>query len=32
VLATGTELPDAELGAWEVFRVAAGAFAAEVVA
>ena len=31
VLATGTELPDAELGAWEVFRVAAGAFAAEEV-
>lgn len=27
VLATGTSLPDAELGAWEVFRVAAGAFA-----
>jgi DNA replication and repair protein RecF len=29
VLATGTELPDAELGTWEVFRVAAGAFASE---
>ncbi|MBC8012264.1 MAG: hypothetical protein H7067_19455, partial [Burkholderiales bacterium] len=29
VLATGTELPDAELGAWEVFKVAGGAFAAE---
>lgn len=27
VLATGTELPDAELGAWQVFRVSAGAFA-----
>ena len=23
----GTEPPDAELGAWEIFRVAAGAFA-----
>lgn len=32
VLATGTELPDAELGAWEVFRVAAGAFTPEVAA
>jgi DNA replication and repair protein RecF len=29
VLATGTELPDAELGEWEVFRVAGGGFAAE---
>jgi DNA replication and repair protein RecF len=29
VLATGTELPDAELGAWDVFRVAGGGFAAE---
>jgi len=28
VLATGTELPDAELGAWEVFAVAAGGFRA----
>ena len=27
VLATGTEPPDAELGAWEIFRVATGAFA-----
>lgn len=26
VLATGTELPAAELGAWEIFRVASGAF------
>jgi DNA replication and repair protein RecF len=30
VLATGTELPAAELGAWEIFRVAAGGFTAEV--
>lgn len=29
VLATGTELPDAELGEWEVFRVAGGGFTAE---
>ena len=29
VLATGTELPAAELGAWEIFRVSAGAFASE---
>ncbi len=29
VLATGTELPYAGLGAWEVFRVAGGAFTAE---
>ncbi|MCU0792282.1 MAG: DNA replication and repair protein RecF [Opitutaceae bacterium] len=29
VLATGTELPDAELGAWEIFRVAGGAFTPE---
>ena len=29
VIATGTSLPDAELGAWEVFRVAAGTFAKE---
>ena len=29
VLATGTELPAAELGAWELFRVSAGAFARE---
>jgi DNA replication and repair protein RecF len=28
VLATGTELPDVELGAWEVFSVAAGGFTA----
>ncbi len=27
VIATGTSLPDAELGAWEVFKVEAGAFA-----
>ncbi len=27
VIATGTTLPDAELGAWEVFRVASGTFA-----
>ena len=27
VIATGTTLPDAELGAWEVFRVAGGTFA-----
>lgn len=26
VLATGTSLPDAELGAWQVFQVAAGSF------
>jgi DNA replication and repair protein RecF len=26
VLATGTSLPDAELGAWQVFRVNAGVF------
>ncbi len=26
VLATGTELPAAELGAWEIFRVSSGAF------
>jgi len=29
VLATGTELPAAELGAWEIFRVSAGTFAPE---
>jgi DNA replication and repair protein RecF len=29
VIATGTTLPDAELGAWEVFRVAGGTFAKE---
>jgi DNA replication and repair protein RecF len=29
VLATGTELPAAELGAWEIFRVSAGAFTPE---
>ena len=29
VLATGTELPAAELGAWEIFRVAAGSFTPE---
>lgn len=29
VLATGTELPDAELGDWQVFRVKAGHFTAE---
>ena len=29
VLATGTELPAAELGAWEIFRVSAGSFAPE---
>lgn len=28
VIATGTSLPDAELGAWQVFEVAAGAFTA----
>ena len=27
VIATGTSLPDVELGAWEVFRVAGGTFA-----
>jgi DNA replication and repair protein RecF len=32
VLATGTELPDAELGEWEVFRVEGGRFSAEVSA
>lgn len=32
VLATGTELPAAELGAWEIFRVAAGAFTPEPAA
>jgi DNA replication and repair protein RecF len=26
IIATGTTLPDAELGAWQVFHVAAGAF------
>ncbi len=31
VLATGTELPDAELGAWEVFRVCSGGFTREAV-
>jgi DNA replication and repair protein RecF len=29
VIATGTSLPDAELGAWEVFRVEGGQFTAE---
>ncbi|MFA6287791.1 MAG: DNA replication/repair protein RecF [Opitutaceae bacterium] len=29
VIATGTSLPDVELGAWEVFRVAGGTFAKE---
>ncbi len=29
VIATGTSLPDAELGDWEVFRVAAGVFSKE---
>ena len=29
VIATGTSLPDAELGAWEVLRVAGGTFEAE---
>ena len=29
VIATGTSLPDTELGAWEVFRVAGGTFAKE---
>jgi DNA replication and repair protein RecF len=29
VIATGTSLPDAELGAWDVFRVNAGAFQRE---
>ena len=29
VIATGTSLPDAELGAWEVFRVSGGTFAKE---
>lgn len=32
VLATGTQMPDAELGAWELFRVEAGEFAPEVIA
>lgn len=32
VLATGTEQPAAELGAWEIFRVAAGAFTLEATA
>ncbi len=31
VIATGTTLPDAELGAWEVFRVDGGTFAKEGV-
>jgi DNA replication and repair protein RecF len=26
ILATGTSLPDAELGAWQVFRVSGGIF------
>ena len=30
VIATGTSLPDAELGAWDVFRVAAGMFSREM--
>lgn len=30
VIATGTSLPDAHLGEWQVFKVAAGEFAAEV--
>lgn len=29
VIATGTSLPDAELGAWAIFRVSGGAFARE---
>ena len=29
VLATGTEPPAAELGSWEIFRVAAGGFSLE---
>jgi DNA replication and repair protein RecF len=29
VLATGTELPAAELGSWEIFHVSAGAFTAQ---
>lgn len=32
VLATGTELPAAELGAWEIFRVSAGGFTPRGVA
>ena len=27
IIATGTRLPEAELGAWQVFEVAGGAFA-----
>jgi DNA replication and repair protein RecF len=29
VIATGTALPDAELGAWEVWRVSGGVFTRE---
>ncbi len=29
VIATGTSLPDAELGLWEVFRVTGGVFTKE---
>jgi DNA replication and repair protein RecF len=32
VIATGTSLPDAELGTWQVFEVADGAFSEKVVA
>lgn len=32
VIATGTQLPDAELGVWQVFEVAAGTFSEKVAA
>ena len=32
ILATGTTTPEAELGAWQIFRVAAGTFTPEAAA